>query len=89
MESELVLDLSYEEKRALHRIVRAMHDGECPKCHGLYPSMRQENGDEVCPNCKFTITKEEVDAAMMEFAEIMERNLEVFEGWRKKRKTKS
>ena len=79
------IDLSTEEKRALHRIVRAMHDGECPKCNKLSPSMRQDNGDELCPECGFLITKEEVDAVMQEFSEPMSRSLKVFMDWREKR----
>ena len=34
------LNLDRDEARALHRIVRAMHDGECPKCHAVHPSER-------------------------------------------------
>jgi len=63
------LDLSIEEKRAVHRVVRAMHDGECPQCHKLFTSLRQDNGDELCPSCGFHVTKEEVDASMIEFSE--------------------
>ena len=30
--TDLQVDLSAEECRALHRVVRAMHDGHCPNC---------------------------------------------------------
>jgi hypothetical protein len=30
------LNLDHDEARALHRIVRAMHDGECPNCHSIH-----------------------------------------------------
>lgn len=32
------LNLDHNECRALHRVVRAMHDGECPKCHSVHPA---------------------------------------------------
>ena len=39
MESEtLVLDVDFEQARAVHRVVRAMHDGECPRCHTILPA---------------------------------------------------
>jgi hypothetical protein len=34
----LHVDIDLETARVLHRIVRAMHDGECPKCHWLFES---------------------------------------------------
>lgn len=37
-ETELALDVSAEEARALHRVIRAMHDGHCPKCGRIHPS---------------------------------------------------
>lgn len=36
--AELVLDVSAEDARALHRIVRAVHDGHCPACGYLGPA---------------------------------------------------
>ena len=34
MSSEnLALDVSLEKARALHRVWRALNDGDCPKCH--------------------------------------------------------
>ncbi len=32
------LNLDHNEARAVHRVVRAMHDGECPRCHTLRSS---------------------------------------------------
>lgn len=76
----------FEVARSIHRIVRAMHDGECPRCHALAESraMRAERTvrDMVCPECGFTITESEQVAAIKMFAPVMERNLEVFERWR-------
>ena len=78
------LDVDFETARSIHRIVRAMHDGECPKCHALFESrhMTTMSGDEQCPACGFTITHDEMQAATQTFAPVMERNLEVFETWR-------
>jgi RNase P subunit RPR2 len=81
----------FEVARSVHRIVRAMHDGECPKCHALTESQnmrprRYDNQaslfDMRCLGCSFTITAAEQHAAMLAFGPVMERNLEVFESWR-------
>lgn len=75
--------------RALHRVVRAMHDGECPKCHELHSSDRMRDIDKhdrwVCPSCGFSISNEEADAALECFKPYMENNLKIFENWRKLR----
>lgn len=95
------LDVDFETARALHRVVRAMHDGECPKCHALFESL-QMRGDRsstfkgnntshpwtmnmTCPSCKFTISESDADAAIQAFAPIMEKCVQVFEDWRQKR----
>lgn len=96
----------FEVARSLHRIVRAMHDGECPSCHWLFeastmrgrritdpdPCITLVEGDTVpvkmdlvCPSCKFTITDEEAKVALDLFGPVMEKNLEVFETWRRER----
>jgi hypothetical protein len=95
---QLHLDVDFETARALHRIVRAMNDGECPKCHALIedyhmrktiPSIASPKYTEtmICPKCGFTVTGEEAEAAIKAFAPVMDRNLEVFEQWRKTRAT--
>jgi hypothetical protein len=83
---KLKFDVDFETARAIHRVVRGMHDGECPKCHTLFDGfcMRLENGSEQCPKCFFSISYEEIQAAMKAFAPVMERNLEVFEKWRER-----
>lgn len=82
------LNLDRDEARALHRIVRAMHDGECPKCHAIHSSneMRCSDGGWRCPGCRFFILKSEADAVLATFGEFMERNLAIFEKWRAERK---
>ena len=93
-EQTTTLNLDHDEARALHRIVRAMHDGECPCCHNVHPSELMTWLDRAgpnirgwkCPTCTFSVTKEEADAVFEIFAPFMERNLAVFEKWRKARK---
>lgn len=33
---DYALDVDFEVVRSIHRVVRAMHDGECPRCHFLF-----------------------------------------------------
>jgi hypothetical protein len=79
----LALD-SFDRARAVHRVVRALNDGECPKCHTLNSAreVRFENGDLVCPTCGFEISSEEATAAVVAFAEPMTRALAIFEEWK-------
>lgn len=80
------LDVDHFERiRSLHRVVRALHDGECPSCHKISNSerVRQINRNE-CPHCRFTITADEMNAVAKEFAPVMEKNLAVFEEWRRR-----
>lgn len=84
-----ILDVDdFEVARSIHRVVRAMHDGECPNCHLLFAStsMLADRLDHVCPHCGFTITKQESAAAIKMFAPVMKKNLAVFEKWRQQRK---
>lgn len=76
----------FERVRSLHRVVRALHDGECPNCHRISNSerVRQINRNE-CPHCRFTITADEMDAVSKEFAPVMAKNLAVFDEWRETR----
>lgn len=74
------------EARAIHRVVRALHDGECPRCHKV--STPEEvtdsaNGDDTCPHCQFTISRKTQETAYALFAPLMEHNLQIFENWRK------
>jgi hypothetical protein len=72
-----------ERARALHRVVRAMHDGHCPKCGHLAPSTAfDEEWRHRCPSCFFTITREEAEAALAEFRPYLNKSVEVFEAWR-------
>ena len=85
----IVADVDFEEARALHRVVRALHDGHCPKCSAIFPAEQAQwrwSLGEKCPKCGFTISREEAEAALSEFAPIMQRNLELFEAWRERRR---
>lgn len=76
------LNLDRDISRALHRVVRAMHDGECPECHNLFSSGEMETPDgHQCPACAFKISRAESAAVLELFAEYMDRNLEVFKRW--------
>lgn len=80
---ELRLD-HFDAARAIHRVVRAMHDGECPACHYITSSdgFQLENGDEKCFMCGFTITEKERELAIATFAPVMAKNLQVFIEWK-------
>lgn len=92
------LNHDHDEARSLHRIVRAMHDGECPKCHKVHPAedMRittiMQDGPLFlgwkCPSCGFFISKPEAEEVMRIFGTFMDRNLAVFEKWRNERQVK-
>jgi hypothetical protein len=72
-----------DRARALHRVVRAMHDGNCPKCGHLGSSTSFWMGSgHRCPECDFYISESHARAAMMAFRPFMEKNLAVFEEWR-------
>jgi hypothetical protein len=72
-----------ERARALHRVVRAMHDGHCPNCGCLASADRFDDGHQHrCPDCHFAITREQAEAALQEFRPFLQKSLEVFEDWR-------
>jgi len=84
----LNLDISDgEEARALHRVVRAMHDGHCPNCGYLGPSDSfvidyvSREGHE-CPGCLFFVSVDESEAALKAFSPYMNRSVRVFARWR-------
>lgn len=94
---ELNLDVSAEEARALHRVVRAMHDGHCPSCSYLGPAAEFEQHyargpnrraliDHVCPQCSFGITYKEAEAALKAFQPHLLKSVSVFEKWRADRR---
>ena len=50
------------EARDCYYVLRAMHDGACAKCGKTHSpaEVEKDNGDLVCPDCQFTVTREEV-----------------------------
>lgn len=85
-------DVSADEARALHRVVRAMHDGNCPKCGHVGPddTFKWLTPDGIarweCPKCRYSISAGEAEAAMEAFRPYMQANVEVFEKWRANRR---
>lgn len=74
--------------RALHRVVRAMHDGHCPKCGHLGPSDQFirpkagwgiESAEHICPKCGFSISDSEASAALAEFLPYLGESVKIFE----------
>ncbi len=90
--AELQLDVTAEGARALQRVVRAMHDGHCPKCGHLGSAELfvrlgvAYSVDHVCPVCKFEVSEEEAKAALAAFHPHFSKSVEVFETWRSGRK---
>jgi hypothetical protein len=88
---ELALDVSAEEARALHRVVRAMHDGHCPKCGHLGPSAAfvvdrgVESQRHECPVCQFAVFDHEAEAALKAFQPHLDKSVAIFEQWRQGR----
>lgn len=100
----LALDVSLERARALHRVWRALNDGDCPKCHKHRPAnsmvrdliTRMEGvcypvhspGAIQCPECRFVVTGEEIAAIEEMFAPAMDAAVAIFEEWRSERAAK-
>lgn len=92
----IALDVSLEKARALHRVWRALNDGDCPRCHTFQPatemlrSHRDLLGREImdgvmCPACGFAVTTEEITAIETLFAPAMDAAVAIFEAWRRNR----
>lgn len=82
-------DARATQARALHRIVRAMHDGHCPNCGHLGQAelficrgTTEALDCHQCPICAFAITGEEARRALAEFMPYLRESLMVFETWR-------
>ena len=89
----LALDVSLEKARALHRVWRALNDGDCPKCHHavaatdvIRPNLK--GGIWLkCPNpdCGFYVTGQEITEIELMFAPAMDAAVAIFERWRESR----
>lgn len=89
-ERPLALDVSLEKARALHRVWRALNDGDCPKCHHAVAAtdiirMNLKGGVWLkCPNsdCGFHVMGEEITEIERMFAPAMDAAVAIFEEWR-------
>src|SRR5260221_68348 len=95
---DLALDVSLEKARALHRVWRALNDGDCPACHeycGADKVLRIYDTSIsctvlglkllvqiACPACSFYITAREINAIEELFAPAMDAAMRIFLGWR-------
>lgn len=90
---DLHLDIELDQARALHRVWRALNDGDCPKCHKAVAAtdvIRPQNKDGVwikCPNpsCGFLVMGKEVEEIERVFAPAMDAAVAIFEKWRTSR----
>lgn len=79
------VDVSPEEARVLHRVVRSIHDGNCPNCGIVLPAERMKRGfGWECPECRWGLTNFEAAEAMKAFHPVMQQNVATFETWRAK-----
>lgn len=84
---DLQLDVSLEKARALHRVWRALNDGDCPKCHKFHAATeihRTADGIE-CPSCGFYVWLSEIELIEKLFAPAMDAAVSIFEDWRRSR----
>lgn len=90
MTQDLALDTSLERGRALHRVWRALNDGDCPKCHqhGAATAMVRFGSPQSiqCPRCLFTVHGTEIEAIEKLFAPAMDAAVAIFETWREEQK---
>ena len=77
-----------DRARALHRVVRAMHDGHCPNCGFIAGSeaflVNTLMGYE-CPRCQFRVDFQEAYEALLEFQPYFAKSVKVFNEWRQSR----
>lgn len=87
VQADLALDVSLEKARALHRVWRALNDGDCPKCHRYVPATKVFRGTIPsierrgirCPNCRFFVLDEEIERIEKLFAPAMDGAVKIFE----------
>lgn len=95
--NNLALDISLEKARALHRVWRALNDGDCPNCHRHRPATemfrwrkpepeeRESTPAIACPDCRFYVTHEEIQEIERMFAPAMNSAVAIFRQWRAER----
>lgn len=99
MTKPIALDTDILDRaRALHRVWRALNDGDCPKCHRYHKAtemIRLVDNDSKrirclesvikCPSCGFTVTAAEIADIEAMFAPAMDAAVAIFEEWRASR----
>lgn len=94
--SPLVVDASpigseptpFEKARAIHRVIRSMHDGHCPDCGHLDESDKfRAGGDYMCPECEFFIPHELATRGIMLFNKYLKNSVAIFNQFRKNPKS--
>lgn len=80
----LALDVSLEQARALHRVWRALNDGDCPNCHKFHAATEIVRSSDAitCPSCWFHVKKTEIAAIEQMFAPAMDAAVAIFNKWR-------
>lgn len=80
----LALDVSLEKARALHRVWRALNDGDCPNCHRFHAATEILRWPSriVCPSCDFTVLTSEIAKIEQMFAPAMNAAVAIFNAWR-------
>ncbi len=94
---ELNLDVDASVRaRAIHRVIRAVHDGHCPECMFRAPPEQfnltldwRTPGGYKCPNCEFYITAEEATEGLLEFKPTFAKSVAEFKAWRAERAAKN
>lgn len=84
MTEPVALDVSLEKARALHRVWRALNDGDCPKCHKFHAATEiiRRPSAILCPSCDFMIMTSEIERIEAMFAPAMDAAVQIFEQWR-------
>jgi hypothetical protein len=80
----VALDVSLERARALHRVWRALNDGDCPRCHRFHAATEiiRTRDDLECPSCGFFVTRVEIEEIEKLFAPAMNAAVDIFMKWR-------
>ena len=84
--SPLALDVSLDKARALHRVWRALNDGDCPACHRHFQATEMHRSGGIgCPSCGFKVMDSEIDEIEELFAPAMDAAVAIFRQWRAER----
>ncbi len=94
MTESLAVDASLEKTQALHRVWKALNDGNCPNCCSYYAAtdilrdnrtylpMGHQGGSIQCPGCMFYVLGKEIEEIESLFAPVMRADFNIFKKWR-------